>query len=221
MKQNQYQGIDTIANQLAKIKLGSLRSLFNKYRKRTTRKPISPDTIERAERAMNTLIHFTNDMPPGQIDSDIVDNYIKNELNRGLEPGGINTNLRHLKAIFNWANKTDLIKDNPFRDTNPLETEEKQIRVLSKSEIKRFISVIDDEFYKTLIWCYLLTGARRSELLSPKLSWKHIDLEQGVMFILVKGSGKKRRRVTLATPLIDMLTTLKKRESGDRISFRC
>jgi len=210
MKQNQYQGIDTIVNQLAKIKLGSLSLLFDKYKKRKTKKPISPDTISRANRAMNTLINFTHDIPPGQIDEDTVDNYIKSELERGLQPVGVNTNLRHLKAIFNWAVKDGLLKETPFKNTIPLETEEKQIRVLSESEFKRFISVIDDEFYKTLIWCYLLTGARRSELLSPKLSWKHIDLEQGVMFILVKGNGKKRRRVTLATPLVEMLKALKK-----------
>lgn len=210
MRQNQYQGIDSIANQLAKIKVESLSILFNKYARCKTRKPISEETLIRARTAMKTLSNFTNDMPPGRINSDIVNKYLDNELKRGLKPGGINTNLRHLKAIFNWAVKEGLLKETPFKNTNPLETEDKQIRVLSESEFKRFISVIDDDFYKTLIWAYILTGARRSELLSSKLAWKHVDLEQGVMFILVKGNGKKRRRVTLATPLIEMLNDLKK-----------
>lgn len=169
---------------------------------------------------MNTLINFTADVPPGQIDENTVDNYIESESERGLKPGGINTNLRHLKAIFNWAIKNGLLKETPFKNTSSLETEEKQIRVLSESEFKRFISVIDDDLYKTLIWGYILTGVKRSESLSPKLAWEHIDLEQGVMFILPKNHGKKRRRVTLATPLIEMLKALKKANPESEYPFK-
>jgi len=207
MRQNQYQGIDSIANQLAKIKVESLSILFNKYARCKTRKPITEETLIRARTAMKTLSIFTNDMPPGRIDSDVVNKYLDNELKRGLQAGGVNTNLRHLKAIFNWATKNELIKVNPFKEINPQPTEEKRIRVLSESELKQFLSVIDDDLYKALIWCYILTGARRSELLAPKLSWNDIDLEQGVMFILVKGG--KRRKVTLAKTLIEMLKNIK------------
>ncbi len=70
-------------------------------------------------------------------------------------------------------------------------TERSTPRPLTPKELERLFEVCPEgNRWYPLVMVYLLTGARLSEVLKPKLSWKDIDLNQGRLTLPIrKGHG--------------------------------
>jgi len=93
--------------------------------------------------------------------------------NTGLSSASTNTVLRHLRALLNWAYDRDMIDKVPR--VKQLKTQKQAIRWLSHDEVT---SILENspEVIADLVRLYILTGARRSELLHT--TWRDIDLKK-------------------------------------------
>lgn len=129
-----------------------------------------------------------------------------------LTLAGLISELKHQKAMFNWAVKMRYLNRSPFVGVQIPKNVEKPVRFLSPSEIKSLYETIngaEDEETRDLVTFYLQTGARRSEILPPKFRWEHVNYERRLIVLM----GKKGKRRTL--PLNDLLIgILKRRQNG-------
>ena len=120
-----------------------------------------------------------------------IETYIKRRLDTIHAKGGINVDLRTLKALFSWGLKQDYLDSNPFLKVDMFKVEASTPRPLTPEELIRLFRVCPkgNRWYPLII-VYLLTGARLSEVLKPKLSWKDIDLEHGTLTLPIRKGGK-------------------------------
>ena len=90
-------------------------------------------------------------------------------------------------------------------------------RWVTPEELPRHVESIDQEanpYVRTAIWCYLLTGCRKTELLQAK--WEHVDLDRGELRIL-ETKNSRAAVVTLTTTAREMLRTLPRVEGNPHV----
>ncbi len=98
---------------------------------------------------------------------------------RGFAPEGVNTNLRGLRTIFNFAVRKEYLRKSPLADVLPVKVTKSDVRYLNEDERAALYFAIErldlnDEFQKDardLALFYLYTGCRLSEALVPNLTW--------------------------------------------------
>lgn len=87
-----------------------------------------------------------------------------------------------LSAIFNFAIKQEYIETNPASTVGNIDLkEEKKMDYWTLEEFKRFISVIDNDFYLTLFMTLYYSGMRKGELLA--ITWNDINFEENTIHI--------------------------------------
>ena len=117
---------------------------------------------------------------------------------RGFAPEGINSNLRGLRALFNFAVRQDYIAKSPMRDVAQVKVPHSDVRFLNMDELRSLYFAIErldlaDERQREardLTLFYLFTGARLSEALYPAFDWS-CDGQRAVHFPETK-AGKSR-----------------------------
>lgn len=112
-----------------------------------------------------------------------------------LSKSGLNSELKHLKAMFNWAVEMRILSRSPFLGVKFIKVPEKPVRFLSSEELLSLLSAIErqnDFEMLDIVNFYLQTGARASELLSPKFTWKNVDLKRQIIILI----GKRTKRRT-------------------------
>ncbi|PID64350.1 MAG: integrase, partial [Gammaproteobacteria bacterium] len=138
------------------------------------------------------------------VESITADDVQKMHLEIGYEkenPGNANRIRRMLSSMFTKAEEWGIV---PEGRKNPAKgkkhgskgagiedfPEKERDRYVSKEELPTLIAAIEEEdvYARSAIWLYLLTGFRKSELLSAK--WEQIDMEQG-QFILPDPKNNK------------------------------
>ncbi|TFB10201.1 site-specific integrase [Candidatus Marinimicrobia bacterium MT.SAG.2] len=128
-----------------------------------------------------------------------------------LTLAGLIAELKHQKAMFNWAVRMRYLVRSPFVGVLIPKIMEKPVRFLSPSEIKSLYYVINeanDIDARDLVTFYLQTGARRSEILPPKFTWNNVNLTRKLIVI----TGKRNKRRTL--PLNNLLEEILKRRKS-------
>ena len=215
-----------ILNEIEKRKMGysngnqyiNLRELVQKYILASETDGKSPLTIKRIINSTDAFMRLVGkDKMIFEIEPTIIEEYKRIRLTemtpkkKLLTGGGLNTELRGIKAMFNWAINMRIITVSPFLGVKFVHSDSKIVRFLSSRELKAIYEAINsahDEDASDLFTFYLQTGARRSEILPPKFTWQNIDLERGTIIL----HGKKGKYHTL--PLSPMLINiLKRRES--------
>ena len=93
--------------------------------------------------------------------------------NNGLSLASTNTVLRHLRALLNWSYDRDMIDKVPR--VKQLKTQKQAIQWLSHDEVSSILKNSPEDI-ADLVRLYILTGARRSELLFT--TWRDIDLKR-------------------------------------------
>ena len=145
-----------------------------------------------------------------QVTPNKIERFIKARLNQGRKRGGINADLRTLKALFSWALRKEIISENPFMKVEMFPAERSEPRPLSPDELKRLFAVCPPgSRWYPLIMVYLLTGARLSEVLKPKLSWENIDFENKMMTLPFRKGGKSSQ-IPLDRIVLEIFTDLKR-----------
>jgi len=129
------------------------------------------------------------------------------------------------RTFFRFLQRAEVVKDNPFSLLRGPRGEKKIPRVLSVTEVTRFLSMPmkalsdgvlpefeclrDVAFFEALY----STGCRISEMTAVK--WGEVDFERGTL--IVTGKGSKDRLVILGRPALEALVRLRKR-LGDMLS---
>ena len=173
----------------------------------------SPLTIERIRNVTDAFMRIVgNTIIISEITSEVIEEFKQIRLtqktpkNKYITKGGLNVELRHLKALFNWSYKREFINRSPFIGVKMVKAENKPVRFLSSAELTNLftqINLANDLDTIELFTFYLQTGARRSEALPPKFTWADVDLNASL--ISLNGKFGKRRTLPLSSSLYDIL----------------
>ncbi len=142
-----------------------------------------------------------------------IEEYRNNRLALGISKATVALELRHLKAVFNFAVNHSWLRKNPVMGVRFPKMDINKVRYLTVDEVNRLLKVLkesgDNEMERIVI-TYLNTGARRSELLNPNLSWEDIDFDKKQ--ILLHGKGKRKRYIPLNKICIDQFNEMKEED---------
>jgi integrase/recombinase XerD len=129
----------------------------------------------------------------------------------GDKPTTLNSRLKRIKALFNWAVKEKIIEENPFTEVKKVR-EDIRIQAFTDEEVKEIISYLrrkkrrEDTFYAvrnyTVFLTLIGTGIRLGELVN--LRWEDINFETGQMKVF--GKARKEANVPLASLLLRELS---------------
>lgn len=103
-----------------------------------------------------------------------------------------------LVNILDYAMKNYDLSNNVARQFGPFQKvnddvvrDEEKIRYITYDEFKKFISVADDDMYKTFFYTLYLTGMRKGEL--QALTWKDIDFKNNEIIVNKTLSTKTKK----------------------------
>lgn len=119
---------------------------------------------------------------------------------KGNSPAYINLHCRHLRATFERLYDDELIERNPFRKFKRLSEYSEKPKHLTDDEIKRFLKVVTcekKEEYRRLVYIYLFTGRRRSEVL--EIDREDVDIKNG-LFKVINNKDSHHKKQTLTIP---------------------
>ena len=131
-------------------------------------------------------------------------------------PHEANRVLALISKIFNVAVDLGYLPEthaNPAYKIEPFE-ELSRDRFVTKTELPKLTKAIDnaENYYSAkLIWLYLLTGARKTELMQAK--WSDLDLKERVLTI-PKTKSKRPHYVQLSQPAVDLLEELPEQDGN-------
>ena len=139
----------------------------------------------------------------------------KDSVLKTASPTSWNTYLRHIKALFNFAHKKELISHNPFEEISFAPKIIRCKKTIQNGTVMDIIQAIQDEperykpdwFWLIVTRFLYLTGIRRRQLIS--ITWEHIDFVNKTLLICAEGSKNyKERKLPLAQSLINDLQFL-------------
>lgn len=215
-----------ILNEIEKRKMGLsngaqyilLKDLTKQYILASETDGKSHLTIKRIQNAADAFMRWIGeDRAITEVSPHMIEEYKRNRLTEytprktKLTKAGLNSELKHVKAMFNWSLKMGMISRSPFIGVEFVKTGEKPVRFLTTGEIKSLyekIALAQDDDARALITVYLQTGARRSELLPPKFGWGNVDFIRRSIILV----GKRMKRRTL--PINDLLVEIMKNREG-------
>jgi len=160
----------------------------------TKQHEVSPSTIERYRFGLNYVKEALGSKSSfAGIKKSDVDKVISccsetlSDSTKSLSVSSINTVLRHFKVLLNWAYDRGLIEHVP--PIKQLKMQKKPIRWLTKDDVSKVLDNCSESF-GDLIKLYILTGARRNEILYCE--WKQIDLKSNrILLPSVKSKQKE------------------------------
>jgi len=118
----------------------------------------------------------------------------------------VNTDLRHLKAFFNWCHGLEYVERSPLVGIK-ISTAVKPVRFLTVDEEGALFGVIEDnQKARDLVTFYLHSGARASELLPPRFEWTNVLQNE----IVLVGKRNKIRHVGLNDTMKSILESRKR-----------
>lgn len=166
----------------------------------------SPQTIERYKKVFKPFLKwFGDDCKLQTIDIEMIEEYKAERTRKKVKPVSLNTELRHLKALFSWVVAREYLPKSPFKEVKMLQVKEQKIRFLSEEEVKSLYEAIKkkkDQRAWDLVTFYLQTGARASEILEVGgFTWDSVKEDH----IEIIGKGSKRRAVPLNPTLREIL----------------
>jgi site-specific recombinase XerD len=115
----------------------------------------------------------------------------------------INMDIRTLKSCFSKAVEWEYLDTNPIAKYKQIKQEKPLPKFLTKEEINKVRSVIDDKDWLNLFEFYIYTGGRRSEVLS--LTWKNIA-DNKVIFTETK--SKRIRKIPISNSLANTISRM-------------
>ncbi len=143
---------------------------------------LSQRTLERYEDSYNAFVEYNPNIENKPIDKINPSDLEKFKVYRrkiGITDEGINTDLRSLRTIFNYAVKMRLLYRSPLKDVKFVSIDRSDVRFLDDSELNTLDKILkktnfSDTFQRDahdLVLFYLFTGARESEALLPSFKW--------------------------------------------------
>lgn len=147
---------------------------------------LAASTYECYATAINKAISCWGDIPLGHITTRHIDRLIKDMLRAGLAAPTVNKNRRHLKAALKKAYEWDYLEA-PVKFPGEVK-EEERARFLTKEDLSKILSEMEDAEYSDVVQLAVYTGLRSSEIL--RLTATDIDKPQGFLRISPKQKNK-------------------------------
>lgn len=119
----------------------------------------------------------------------------------GLSPSSVNTNIRPIRAMFNWLVENEYLEKSPLAKVKDLVTKKKVPAFLTEDEQDKVVDACDNITDRVIMAIFLSSGLRRNEVCALKLS------DFNGTHILVSGKGNKERSLRLQDVVIDLLNT--------------
>ncbi len=147
----------------------------------------------------------------------------RNAILQRSSAGNCNNYHRHLKAVFCFAKKQDIIDSNPFQEIKFLKTGKSKSKLIKDSTLIKLITLLNnDPYYSELDWFYLAmvdvlsyTAIRRRQLIG--IRWHDIDFEEAELYLSNQFSKNKNdNTIPLNPTLISSLLNLKKKSEKVR-----
>lgn len=192
-----------------------LKDLIREYLMYSERKGHSFLTIKRVRNATDAFTRIVNEEKwISEIDFRTIEDFIRIRSSQNtprktrIAPISVNTELKHLKAMFSWASRVGFPNKSPISKDSLINVQLKPLRFLSNYEtdiLFQSINKATDIDARDLLTLYLHTGARLSELLPPKLTWNNVDLNRES--IILVGKRGRRRTLPLNSKQIVILTS--------------
>lgn len=135
-----------------------------------------------------------------QFNTNIVEQFQTERLNKGNKPATVNRLLAAIKHMFTKACEWEMITEETLKRVHKvkfLQENNKRLRYLTKEECQGLINACDKHL-KPIVIAALNTGMRRGEIFS--LNWNNIDLKHG--FILLE---KTKNGDRMEIPINDTL----------------
>ncbi|MFH1851073.1 MAG: tyrosine-type recombinase/integrase [Candidatus Neomarinimicrobiota bacterium] len=189
------------------ITLGDLWEEFQKeYQLKVDSGSIEPSSFIRYKFSIEALIEYQPALESKSV-ADIgwkdIEEFKIYRQSKGFAPDGINTNLRNIRTIFNYALSKGILNRNPMHNVLNVKTGRRDVRYLNEDELETISGVIEsinlqDPFEKDgrdLALFYLFTGARASEVLYPHFEWSCIG-KDSIYFPKTKMSDSRKIPLT-------------------------
>lgn len=122
---------------------------------------------------------------------------------RTLRPATVNRELACLKALFNFAIKSDVVLRNPVSRVKFLAENNEQTRVLAFNEQQRYMAAATP-ILRDVATIIVETGVRPEEVY--RLTPENVNLERGYIQIPCGKTKAARRKVRLTTAVREVLT---------------
>jgi len=147
-----------------------------------------------------TLVHFLDDEKFGELltVSSRIARFYTATLHENYKPKSIARKISSLRSFYNFLNREELVKENPFADVELPKKEKKLPQFIYPEEIESLFNSINTikpigKRDKLILEFLYGTGVRVGELCSVKL--KDIDFYQDL--VLIHGKGNKDRYVPI------------------------
>ena len=176
-------------------------------RKECWRRRYSPRTAKTYIYCINKFLNFTK-KELGQISKKDVRLFLEQLSEKGLSGNSMNT--YHMAVRFLFEN---VLEKRMWIDIKYSKIPEKMPVVLSKEEVKKLFSAIDNEKHRLMIELLYGSGMRVSELVNLKV--KDLEIEKGFGFVR-SGKGNKDRLFILSSMLKDKIKGL---IDNEKLSF--
>jgi excisionase family DNA binding protein len=120
-----------------------------------------------------------------------IEQYKAERTKSGVKLTTVNKCLQILSKMFNLAIAWGYLKGNPLKGIKKFPEEPfRRKRVLSGEEERKFFSAMIPGYLKSMVWIFLNTGLRRSELFS--MTWENVDFRNRQLFIRETKTTKSR-----------------------------
>ena len=137
---------------------------------------------------------------PGEVDTDIVRNWIISLLDNKISPVSVNRKLSSLKSFFKFLMKRGIVSANPLRLVSGPKTKKPLPYFIKDSELEALLDGdgFDEDFEgvrnRLVIEMLYDTGMRRSELIGIR----NVDVDYEAMQVKVTGKRNKQRLIPFA-----------------------
>ena len=157
------------------------------------------------EHYMDTVYHARrwitrwNGLPCPQITREMIAD-LRNERSR-VSNETANKELRHLKALFNWGLKNELVASNLAANVAMMRIEKKSKRIPTQEEINKVFEMATAE-QSDYLWCLRETLGRSREI--NGLTWDDVDFDHKTITLYTR----KKKHGTKTPRVIPMTRTL-------------
>lgn len=188
---------------------------FEEYAKMNLRNTTYERLLQLRKRIYDAIGHLRMDkITPRQIQS-FINGLAKDGANEKTGKPLATKTIRHhlslISDIFSYAVKMDVVSYNPCSKVTIPKGEQKEKKIYSVEEVKRFLGLLESEplKYKVFFNLAVFSGFRRGELLG--LEWKDVDFDNNIISV---------RRTSCYTAQKGIYTdTTKTRKSQRSIKF--
>ena len=178
---------------LTSASVGDLEVLTSSFKRSLRAENKSPKTIDTYGEAASQFIAFLKEsgMPTEatRITREHVESFIV-ELHKDKAAATVANRYRGLNALFNWLVNDGEITESPMKRMRPPAVPDVPVAVVSDDDLRRLLKACDGDAFedlrdKALLWLFVDTGMRLSELASLRVD--DIDLDADVATVMGKG----------------------------------